>query len=343
MQILSENRKKESMYLFIDSEDDLWTLHNVIESGNLVRSLSQRTEEDQTDTKRNKKAGKRRMLLTVKVEKCEFSNFSSRLRVLGTIVEGPQDLGSFHTLNIEPGGKVTITRDWTKETRQQILVAVEESSRPSVAFLSIENDNAVLANQQQFGIKMVAQISGSISGKFYKVKSRGNREFMEEVVEKVQQSVPPNTPLIVIGPGFTKDEFASIAREKLPGLKDNIYLMATASAGMQGIYEAMKVGVAQLYAKDAKVTIETQEVDNFLTEISRDGKVTYGMDHVKNAISNGAVEKLLITDEVFRTRPGKELIELARGSGSGHRIVSTGHEGGKRLSALGGVAAFLRY
>ena len=95
--------------------------------------------------------------------------------------------------------------------------------------------------------------------------------------------------------------------------------------------------------KEAGVMIETQEVDEVLTEISRNGKVTYGEIHVKRALELAAVEKLLITDSMIRDGNGEELLALAENTGAKVSIVSPAHEGGKRLEALGGTAALLRY
>ena len=89
--------------------------------------------------------------------------------------------------------------------------------------------------------------------------------------------------------------------------------------------------------------IETQEIDELLEEISRDGKVTYGEKFVRNALEIAAVEKLLVTDRFVREGGGEEIISMARKTGAKTTVISTAHEGGRRLQALGGVAALLRF
>src|SRR5439155_1319760 len=82
------------------SADDLWHLHNLVLPGDQVRASTYRREEVKTDKVRPERGEKVRVTLTIRVESVEFQAFSDRLRITGVIVEGPQDLGRHHTLNV---------------------------------------------------------------------------------------------------------------------------------------------------------------------------------------------------------------------------------------------------
>ncbi len=343
MQILSSSRKQGMFFLRVDNEDDLWHLNNLIKAGDRVKMLSKRSQEKQKDAARDKKTEKKVMMITLKIIKSEFTEFSSYLRLLGTIVDGPQDLGSHHTFNLETGSKLSLFKEWTREEEELLQRAVKESRKPNVLFLSIEDGNAVLVVQMNQGLKVIAEIDFTISGKFYKQDKRGKKDFFQEVLSKLQQCRTEKTPLIIIGPGFTKDEFLRYSVEKEPHIKENVFLKATGQAGLTGIYEALKSGMQELFVNKARVTLETQELDLFFTELSKDGAVTYGRKEVLDALGLGAVEKLLLTDTVFRKDWGKALIKKAHETGAQHWIISTAHEGGKRLDSIGGAAAVLRY
>ena len=69
----------------------------------------------------------------------------------------------------------------------------------------------------------------------------------------------------------------------------------------------------------------------------------YGEKEVKNAIMNGAVERLLITDILVRQEKGEILLKLAKQNNSEFTIINTMHEAGKKIEGIGGVAALLRY
>ena len=64
------------------------------------------------------KGDRKPMWLKLKVKSVSFHEFSNRLRIKGTILEGPEDFvsfGSYHTFNIETGQQVTIQKsEWLK-------------------------------------------------------------------------------------------------------------------------------------------------------------------------------------------------------------------------------------
>lgn len=344
MQILHKNHKLGMFKLYVDNDDDLWHLSNIIRPGDRVRGLTHRREEGAQDTIRSHKAEKKTMTLTIKCEKTEFVDFSNRLRVLGVITDGPQDHGCHHTLNIESGYRVTVFKDaWKKHDLDTIDMAVKNAKRPTVIFLAMEDDNAVIALLRQHGLEVIGDIRGSVSGKMYEQKSRGKKEFFAEITERLCQVLTENTPLVIIGPGFAKDEFYRKASADHPDLFRSTYLKATGQAGVAGINEALKLGIKNLYASDARVLKETQVMDELFTEISRDGNVTYGEKYIRRGLKLAAVDRLLLSDHIVREGDGESLIDMARDSGADVTIVSTGHEAGKRLEALGGAAAFLRF
>ncbi len=64
---------------------------------------------------------------------------------------------------------------------------------------------------------------------------------------------------------------------------------------------------------------------------------------MKTASNAGAIEKLLVVDELVRELDVEKIMELAENMGGKVLIVSTEHDGGKQLNSLGGIAALLRY
>ena len=85
-------------------------------------------------------------------------------------------------------------------------------------------------------------------------------------------------------------------------------------------------------------------------EISKDGNNSYGIDSVKKAAEAGAIEKLLVADEVIHELREQNKFEVLdkimkdvdKKKGEVH-IISTENEPGKRLQGISGVAAILRF
>jgi protein pelota len=107
--------------------------------------------------------------------------------------------------------------------------------------------------------------------------------------------------------------------------------------------------------KDTKFARETRLIDNFYDSIRRDdGKAWYGVKEVLQCIEKGAVGRgggvLLINNNLFRSQNVEErkkwvaLVDRVRDVEGGEvRVLSEAHESGKRLAALGGLAAMLSY
>jgi len=94
MKVLLKDENAGKIKLLVESIDDLWHLNHLIQEGDLAYALTYRREESQSDKLRSERGEKRRMYLGLEVETVEFHDFADRLRVHGTIKEGPQDIGS---------------------------------------------------------------------------------------------------------------------------------------------------------------------------------------------------------------------------------------------------------
>src|SRR6056297_3344099 len=108
MKILHQDTREGKIKVRIDNMDDLWHLKNIINPDDVVSAVTYRREETQRDKIRSERGEKKRMRLDIEVEKMEFHEFSDRLRILGVIIDGPQDLGSYHTLNLTDRDELTI-------------------------------------------------------------------------------------------------------------------------------------------------------------------------------------------------------------------------------------------
>jgi protein pelota len=80
-----------------------------------------------------------------------------------------------------------------------------------------------------------------------------------------------------------------------------------------------------------------------------DGTVTYGLEPVENASNMGAIEKLIIADTTLRDAEEaqrlklEELMRNVEHRQASITVISTEHEAGFKLLALGGIAALLRF
>lgn len=347
MKIVHKDPREGVVKVQAEILDDLWHLRNLIEEGDLVTASTYRTAEQATDKIRAEKTEKQRMTLTLNVERVEFHDFSDRLRILGTIEEGPRDLGMHHTFNVtvedhepiaikKPGGFRQHHWDRLKEAK-------EAAKRPLVTILSLDDEEAAIAVLRQYGVQHAVTVKGRSGGKQYEASDDPKKDYFGEILAAVQRTRAEGTPLIVVGPGFTREDFLDFAKERDESFARGVVTEGTGQAGGVGVQEALKRGIVERIQRDQQVAVDTRRVEELMGEIARDGPVAYGKDEVAKAVEMGAVEELLLTDEWLRTKEGEALLTKAGNTGAGVHIVATSHEAGQKLDGLGGVAARLRY
>jgi protein pelota len=292
-----------------------------------------------------KKPEKKRMKLGIRVEKLAFHEFSNRLRVQGVIEEGPQDLGSYHTFNVdaEEMQPLSIVKErWQAHQLERIDEAVKQRLQPMLVFVSLDEDAATVAILHQSGVEYLTDIDAHRSGKMYESKDTTS-EYYGDILSVVKTAKKPDSPLVVIGPGFAREHFVKYGKEKEPALFKQCITHPTANAAMNGVHEALKTGIVEQITKENRVSKETQCIEKLFEEIKKDGLVTYGRNEVEEALERGAVEKLLISDVLVRSKGGERLLILARSTQSDFMIINTMHEAGKKFEGIGGVAGFLRF
>ena len=122
------------------------------------------------------------------------------------------------------------------------------------------------------------------------------------------------------------------------------------NGGTAGIYEALRSGVLLRAAAQSRVIEETETIEEIMKRLGKgENTVAYGLVEVENAVNLGAAEKLVIADLLLRDADDvqrlcleKLMHEVERRKGT-ITVISTEHEAGTKLTALGNIAALLRF
>jgi len=341
MRVLHRDPKTGEIKLRVENPDDLWHLHNLVLPVDLVRASTYRREDVKSDKLRPDRGEKIRVTLTLRVDGVEFQAFSDRLRITGVIVEGPQDLGRHHTLNVGVDDVLSILKTWKSHELRRIDEAVAAAQKPLVAFLSLDDEEALIAQLRQYGVRELATIRAPGHGKMFP-SGDARTAFFEDILAQLR-TTSIGEALVVVGPGFTRETFVEYLKAHEPSIAGKVHVHGTAHAGMQGIQEALRAGVGAKVFGESRVGYETGLVEKLLEALATNRPVAYGPAEVDEATQTGAVETLLVSDAVVRN-PGIEdlmrAVESARGTVV---LVSRHHEAGQKLEALGGIAAILRF
>ena len=182
MKVLEHNQKKEEITLKIENLNDLWNLYNIISKNDRVGARTHRRVVLKEGTKGERKP----MWLKLKVEDIAFHEFSNRLRIKGTILEGPEDFvsyGTYNTFNIELGQKLTIIKDkWLKSELRRIKETSKFESNFILLIIAVETGLANIDLISNFSHSRITTIKKNIPGKRYEQSHRNKalNDFFEE-------------------------------------------------------------------------------------------------------------------------------------------------------------------
>jgi len=350
MRIAYQDMKKGVIELVPETLDDLWHLSHIIETNDLISSKTTRRIQDTSGEKiRSDRGIKKTFYLGILVESLNFHIYTGKLRATGIIEKGPEDLiplGSHHTLEIKLNIPLRIKKEkWSRWTLKRLKQAIEASKKLSAIILVLEDDNADMGLIRQFGVEYYGPLIGHISGKRIEQKDRRKNVvlFYETVVDALKKFKEVQT-IVIAGPGFVKGDFNSYLSEKHPEIAKKTILESTGTGGRVGIGEVLKKGTVEKITAENRVAWEMRAVNKVLEEISKSSSaVAYGKKQVLNAVNAGAAEQLLVLDKMVRQEDLEKVMDMVERMNGEVIMVSSEHEGGKQLEALGGLAALLRY
>lgn len=356
MKKLSEGLKHGKMTLLVETLDDLWHLYNVISPGDKVYARTTREVKIEEEGIRPTKGKRIPVFLGIQADRVAFQKEMNRLRVTGVIFEAPERLGikgSYHTISISTGKKVTIEKpEWPLHQLRRIKTACEAKAAPIVV-AAIDDEECCVALLRHYGFDVKAEIRARLPGKLEGEKrDKAFLSYFKAASDSLVSAWNECRSLIaIVGPGFVKDKFTKYVRQKHPTIVDHIATVGSVSSGgVAGVHEALRCGILGGVAKKIRVTEETRAVEEVLTRIGSQRRgVSYGSVDVEKAVGYGAVKLMLVADELLRGAEDEErrrledLIRNVEKTRGRVMIVSAEHEAGKKLWGLGGVAALLRF
>jgi len=355
LRILEVNSKKEYVKVIPETFDDFWHLYNIIYKGDQVYART--TREVKTDEKyaRSSRGERVPVFLGVNVQEVSWDKFLGRLRVHGTIVEATDvaPAGAHHTLSITLNTPLTIVKkEWVKHHLDRLKRAGASSEKP-IIILSIDDEGYAIATTAQYGIEEKVEERIKLPGKLEAEKrSAALNEYFRKVLNSLRQVwTPARSPFVVIGVGYVKNDFVKFLENEAGDMaKSVVDVKSVNNGGVAGIYEAFRSGILLKTMKQMRMAEEAEVVEEFLRRLGKGAtNVAYGFDVVKKATSLGAVEKLIVADSLLRDSDDQqrlrleELMKEVEDKKGAIIVVSTEHEAGKKLTALHGVAALLRF
>lgn len=328
----------------IEGINDLWYIENIIHSGDSILTAVRRRTEKQEDMARSKETERVTVIVTLQIEKVEFQAFSNRLRILGLVTSGPDEiLGEHQSAILKPGDFLKILKkSWDQSERKMLQESTEESSRTTAIFVAADDDEANLYLLRPYGIQSVGHIDSGKSGKYFD-SSYSDESYFHQIAESIRPMLSGDVPINILGPGFARDHIAEYLKQLAYFSGTAILTHPSSRTDEQAIYEYLGSEEARKSMESTRLSMEKSTIDSFMKALKSGGLATYGFDQVHAAIDSGAVATLLVSEEKARDQKYREIIDKAIRMGTKISILSSHSDPGIILKGFGGVSAILRY
>jgi protein pelota len=339
MKILKFDRKAGELRLITENLEDIWHVERSLAIGDEVESDTFRTVKFGT------KEEKKPMHIAIKIENIEFSKSLNRLRLLGKIIRGhPEEfiqMGKYHTLDVEIGTKIIITKQWKNYQIKRFEQAEKETKKPKLRIIVLDEEHALTAVVRGYGIEYGFEMENEArkrdESKKFELK---NQQYLEKLMNEIGKH---DEKYLVAGPGFTKDNLKKFIELKNPGLLKRIIFESCSYAERSGILELFNGGTVEKIMGEQRLQKELKYIEKVITEAGKEsGMAVCGLESVKKANREGKINKLLVLDDYMRSsKEVEELVENADNKGAYLIIFSAENDAGIKLSGLGGIAAIL--
>jgi protein pelota len=290
----------------------------------------------------------------VKVESVSWDKFLGKLRVHGLICHAPDVIppNAHHTLSIAISQPVTIVKkEWPKHLLDR-LTRASQTEKPML-IIAIDDEGFAIAETKQYGVEIKVEERMKLPGKLEAEKrTAATKEYFNRALKSLNQLWNEHqSPIVILGVGFVKSEFARYLTDENKSMAKSVAdVKSVNNGGTAGIYEALRSGVLLRAARQLRIIDESEVIEEVMKRLGKgEATVTYGSEQVANAVKIGAVEKLIVADTLLRDSSDEQrqqlehLMREAEKRNGNVTVISTEHEAGAKLVALGGIAALLRF
>lgn len=307
-----------------------------------------------------------RTKLTLKIDDMTFDPEVGEIRASGvnTVEHEYVKLGAHHTHQLVCHYPVNILKPggWDAMHLQQVKDMKNPSASADVAAVLMEPGSAqiILIGGSMTMVKSKIEVSVPKKRAGTTRHEQGMQRFYQYVMDGIQRHIDFAKIKVVIlaSPGFLKDDFYQymLAAAQSKGLavitssKDRFVLAHCSAANKMALGYVLSDPKVAAKLSDTKAAGEVAALNRFFEMLVTDPeRAQYGWKHVRVGADRGAVDTLLLSDALLRSRDPVvrrtyvRLVDDVKSGGGSVHLFSSLHVSGEQVANLGGVTAILRF
>ena len=347
MELKVIDRKNRVIEVKPESDEDLWALSVTLRPGDYVTARTLRDVAVKGSTKE-----RRPVTVKLKVKYTEFQPFTGKLRIYGVIVEGPDEYGlkgKHHAILLAPGQKIVLEREegWSRADLKRLSAS---SARGRAVVAAVDYDEYAIAVVAHHGYKLSFEGYSRLPGKDDPRREQETDRYMSEIASAIVEAAAREGARIVVvaGPGDLKNRIADKVRSAAPTL--SVHVDSVSIGGRPGVEEAIRRPTLARVLREYSLVKAEEWFSEFMRRVARSpGRVAYTLEAVLKAAELGALERLVMVDELLysmddRVREAADrILRAAERVRAEALLVPRDSPVGERIWRMGGVIALLRF
>ncbi len=336
-------QKEVKIILTPENLDDLWIVYNIVQNDDLISAKT--TRRFRVDN--SKDSEKKTVFVKIKLEKKELDFETGHVKFTGQITDGTPiefvDVGSYHTLDIEPGDQVKIEKTAFLGYERDFLESSKNSTLgPKILAIVLDDESATIAEINYSNYNVIARANSKNKGKRYAVDE--DKTYFKEIYDTLKNQ--KYDLLVCAGPGFEKEKVLLYLKEK--GLKSKNTIVGLNGVGTNGLLELIKSKALSNVLQDFKISQDIEKMNFVLHKITKDkSNIVYGEKDIENILENQitAISELIVSTDYFNKNFLKIKPYFLKLTGQGARIhlIDSKNDAGKILEGLGSLILVLHY
>jgi len=331
MQISGKRLRDKEVDIIIESIDDLWYLQKFVHPGDVVKGEANRKVQinDKGVTAR------KQAVVCIQAQTVDVDLDSKVARVNGTILQGnewfPQ--GSFQNVTLAIGSLCTIIKEWDQISIQQI----EQACAPqyNVLFILFDRDNAIFMQRKGSTYEIINSIQSDLDGKYTGQNSKS--KYFDQIQETLTMQDNKLDLVCVGAPAFFHNH-------KFQSKTKQVWFDVTELTAESCSRMLRDKQVVTILKNDVTMQLSSA-IEKIKQGLARNEKVCYGKEQVIESCNTGAVETLLITEQLITedkefVNQCMQLVEACKGN---ILIVPDKTDEHKMVQGLGGSVGVTRY
>ncbi|MEM0117025.1 MAG: hypothetical protein QXX17_06700 [Conexivisphaerales archaeon] len=345
--LFKRSNATKGIVLTPEDSADLWALRRIIERGDEIEAWTTREIKQDGDFVRPNKGKRIKVKIRLAVEQLNFDNELGRLRVRGVITGSSDESvsrGSYHSIEVLPSKEITLFKDLTPA---QMQIISRRKSYKSFVIVAIDTREAGIGILKGLTLSYISTIRSDIQGKLY---HQDYGKHMNKYLNQVSDLLVKTTEgysdyeIIVLGPGQTKNHLAN----RLHELGRNVRVVD----GFDVVGEdGVKIAINSDNLRSIFKGTEYEKAQSILEEVKarlgrNDHKLALGFASCRASVDAGAVEAILLADDIFKNVAEEDVVKLANeaeGIGSKVILVDSSTLLGVQIGRMGGAVATLRF